>query len=121
MSAKEIQKLIDSYHYWDARVIQLNCDYFADETELIYKDEEFFIVYRFVGCYKSHFDHDEKYNKDYPVREMRMPQIPYFLQKVEVNEKDGEETNLYICKINLYPLYLEIWCKDIQIMKVESI
>jgi hypothetical protein len=120
MFVKEIQKSVDSLHYWDARVTRLNCNYFADEVELLYEDEGTDIIYKFIGCYKSNFFHDKKYNKNCPVKEMRMQQIPYFLQDVKIGEKIEDGLRLYTCKINMYPLDLEIWCKDIKIIKREK-
>ena len=118
MSVKEIQKLIDSLHYWDARVIELNCNYFADEIELVYEDEkETDVVYKFLGCYSSHFDHVKSYDKLGTVKTMKQSQLPYFLQDVKIGEAFESEITFYTCKINMFPLYLEIWCKDIQITK----
>jgi len=117
MSAEEIQKQMNDLYYWDARVLQFNCNCFADEIELLYQDEDFDVVYRFIGCYKFVFDHDKGYNKDFPVKEMSIPQIPYFLQSVEVGEATEEDTSFFTCKINMFPLDVEIWCKDIKIAK----
>jgi len=119
MSAKEIQELVNSLHYWDARVTHLSCNYFADEIELIYEDEGSGVVYKFIGCYKSVFDHVKGYDKFCPVKEMSRPQIPYFLQDVKFGEIIEQEISFYTCKINMFPLYLEIWCKDIEITKQE--
>jgi len=36
MKSIEIQKKMEAYHYWDARVSRLECKCFADEIELAY-------------------------------------------------------------------------------------
>ncbi|MDR2727604.1 MAG: hypothetical protein LBB56_00610 [Chitinispirillales bacterium] len=117
MSIKEIQSRIDDYHYWDARVISLNCGCFADEIELIYDDNDSVIVYKFDGCYKSLFEHEKIYDKDRPAKEMSFAQIPYFLQDVKVGEVSEQDIHFYTCKINMWPLTLEVWCKNIKITK----
>ena len=122
MLAKEIQATIDNYHYWDARVLSLSCNYFADEVELIYEDEDDFeVVYRFLECYKTVFDHVITYDKFAPVRKMTLPQLPYFLQSVEIGEKVESDVELYTCKINMFPLELEVWCKDIEVIKQKKV
>jgi len=118
MSIKEIQSLIDGYHYWDAFVISLKCDYFADEIELIYdNDDDSVVIYKFDGCYKSLFEHEKTYEKEHPVKKMSFRQLPYSMQDVEVGEILEQEVHFYTCKINMWPLALEIWCKNIKITK----
>ena len=120
MTAKEIQGLVESLNYWDARVTSLNCNHFADEIELTYDIEEHSVVYKFIGCYKSLFNHHKGYDKCIPVREMRLAQIPYFMQDIEIDEVLVEDIVFYTCKINMYPLSLEICCKDIKIITQKS-
>jgi len=115
---RKLQKRIDGFHYWDARVSSVNCNYFADEIEIAFSDGEAEIIYKFIGCYKSIFDHVKAYDKQRPVREMTLSQIPYFLQDIEVGSIVEDEVNLYTCKINMFPLYLEVWCKDIDVIAV---
>ena len=113
MSAKEIQDLINGFHYWDARVSNLDCKHFADEIELSYDMGNSKIVYNFIACYKSIFDHVKNYEKVEPIKDMSIPQIPYFLQDVAIQERVEDNVRFLTCKINMFPLYLEIWCKDI--------
>lgn len=117
MSVNEIQMLINNLHYWDARVIKLDCNYFADEIELIYEDEDSNVIYRFLGCYSSQFNHAKNYDKLGAVKKMKLSQLPYFLQDVKIGEVLESDISFYTCKINMFPLDLEIWCKDIQITK----
>lgn len=79
MSGKEMQELVDGLRYWDSRVTHLNCNYFADEIELIYEDEASHVILNFIGCYQSLFHHIRTCDKLRPVKEMNIAQIPYFL------------------------------------------
>jgi len=118
MTVNKIQELINKYYYWDLRVTSLECNYFADEIQLIYDDSEGNnVIYRFNGCYKSVFDHVKQYDKFRAVKDMVTGQIPYFLQDVEVNELVEENVHFFTCKINMFPLYLDIWCKDIEVLR----
>lgn len=44
MGALEIQKKMNDYHYWDARVLELSCDYFADELKICYEDSDALVL-----------------------------------------------------------------------------
>ena len=116
MTARDIQKKIESFHYWDARVHYLNCNHFADEIELIYCiEEDMEVVCSFTGCCKSLFDHVKHYDKCKPVREMNIAQMPYFLHDVKIDEIVENGVEFYVCKIVMFPLGVEIWCKYIEI------
>jgi len=109
-----LQQRINELHYWDAAVLNLECNYFADEVILEYDDDKDKVVYRFIGCYKVNFNHALGYVKEKPTQELTFAQIPYFLQSVIVDEIEDEQ-KLLTCKLLLPPLELEIWCRDIQI------
>ena len=115
MSKDEMQKMIESWHYWDAPVTYLNCNHFADEIELAFNDDDVRVVYSFTGCYKSTFNHVLGYDKLRPVREMTPSQVPYFLQDIEVDVDVEDGVDFYVCKINMFPLSLKIWCKNIEV------
>jgi len=116
MKTKELQKLIDEYRYWDMRVTKLECDYFADEITLAYHNTEGYeVVYKFYKCYKVIFDHVKVYDKLMPAKEMRISQIPYFMQDVQVTDILEGDIQFYICKIDMFPLDVEIWSKEIKI------
>lgn len=118
MTTQEIQDLIDGYHYEDARVKAVECNYFADEVHVCYDDDHGNLIsYHFFGCYKSLFDHVKEYDKSIPVRSMTRPQIPYFLQSVQIDETTEGNSHLWICRMNMWPIQIEIWCKDISIEK----
>ena len=120
MNAKKIQEIIDSYHPWDARVKSFECNYFADEVELIYSyDTEQDISYKFEECYRTNFDHVKDYKKFCPSREMTLAQNPYFIQEVEVTEVEESGINFLCCKINMFPLDVEVLCKNIHIVKID--
>ena len=119
MNVEEIQEKIDRLHYWDARVLMLACDYFADEVRLTYEDSNGNVNYIFNMCYNVEFKHNLKYCKMLPSRNLMRSQIPYFLQDVNVSCYEEEGIMLYKCTINMEPINLEILCKDIQIEKDE--
>jgi len=116
MTRDEMQKKIDSHHFWDARVLYLNSSYFADEIEFAFCDDNVEVVYCFVGCYKSVFDHVKCYDKLRPAKEMTVAQVPYFIQEIGVDEVVEDDIRFFVCKIDMFPLSLEIWCKDIEIV-----
>lgn len=116
MTVSEIQRIIDEYDYWDMSVKVVECCHFADEVRIIYDDSEGgYVCYNFMGCYKTVFDHVKEYDKGKPIKDMTQSQMPYFLQDVKIDEITEGSNHLWICKINMFPLYLEIWCKDIKI------
>jgi hypothetical protein len=88
-----------------------------NQIELIYKDGDDSVAYKFLGCYNSIFNHVKSYDKFIAVKDMTPAQVPYFMQDVEVGEVSDDGINFYICKINMFPLHLEIWCKDIKVDK----
>lgn len=118
MGAMEIQKEMDDYHYWDARVLELSCNYFADELMLSYEDSDGKVVYKFDGCYKVLFNHDIGYEKEKPIRKLSKTQRPYFIQDVEVEEVEESGIKLYQCQISMPPLNLQILCKEIVVNKL---
>ena len=124
MSAKEILKTMEELHYWDTRIKTLSCNHFADEIEIIYdfhSDEENYAVkYQFLGCYKSSFEHLMNDDKCMPVKDMTPAQIPYYLQQIDLDEKFVDNVKFYRCKINMFPMDIEIWCKDIIVTKCEN-
>jgi hypothetical protein len=116
----KLQKKIDEFHYWDARVLQVTCDYFADEMSLIYEDEEDNVCYDFIGCYRISFDHCLTYEKTIPPRQLLRSQIPYFLQNVVVEEEVHADIKFYTCKIDMFPINLEVLCKDIIVKRINK-
>ena len=119
MTASEMQRIFDEYDYWDMSVKEMECNHFADEVRIIYDDSEGGrVCYNFTGCYKTVSDHVKGYAKDMPVKDMTPSQLPYFMQDVMINETTEEDNHLWICKIIMFPLYLEIWCKDIKIERI---
>lgn len=115
MNAQEIQQKIDSFHYWDAWVLSLLCDHFADEVTLVYEDSEGNVTYKFNGCFKTLFEHSIRYEKEVPIKYLTRAQTPYFLHDVAVEEVESEGHKFYLCKITMPPMTLEIWCKDIEV------
>ncbi|MFD3259541.1 hypothetical protein ACE3MQ_13110 [Paenibacillus lentus] len=117
MNAQEIQEKIDSLHYWDAWVLKLSCDHFADEVTLVYEDSDGDVTYKFNGCYRTVFEHSVGYQKEVAVKDLSRSQMPYFLHDVEIGEVELEGHNFYSCTITMPPMKLEIWCKDIVVKR----
>jgi hypothetical protein len=119
MTIYELQEIIDEHDYWDARVRKVDCNYFSDEVKITYEDgsSEAFVEYHFSGCYKCSFDHVKNYDKIVQPRNMTIGQIPYFIQSVKIDETTEGSGRFWICKINMFPLYVEIWCKNMTINK----
>jgi len=115
LNAQEIQQKIDSLHYWDAWVLSLLCDHFADEVTLVYEDSEGNVTYKFNVCYKTIFEHSISYEKEVPINNLTRAQMPYFLHDVAVEEVELEGRKFYSCKITMPPMTLEVWCKDIEV------
>ena len=110
-----LRKRIEDSYYWDARVKALDCNYFGDEVKLVYEDNDGEIVYQFQGCYEIKMIHSIEYEKDAPCKELKVTQVPYFMQDVEVNEVVLGDKKYLEFKINMYPIELYIICKDFNI------
>lgn len=118
MELSKIKSLIDSSEYWDMRVKKVECSNYADEVIIEFDDSEgSSVCFEFSGCFKSIFDHVKDYNKNKPTRELLITQLPYFMQDVNISEAFVDNNHLWIFKINMFPLFLEIWCKEIKIYK----
>ncbi|MBP1903698.1 hypothetical protein J2Z32_000310 [Paenibacillus turicensis] len=115
MKAEEIQQKIDTLYYWDASVLSLLCDHFADEVTLVYEDSEGNVTYKFNGCYKTIFEHSIGYEKEVPINNLTRAQMPYFLHDVVVEEVELEGRKFYSCKITMSPMTLEVLCKEIEV------
>lgn len=112
---EELRKQIEDSDYWDARVKALDCNYFGDEVKLVYEDIDGEVVYQFAECYKIKIEHPVEYPKKIPSRELKVAQIPYFMQDVEVNEIIVENRKYLEFTINMYPIELYIVCKKFNI------
>ena len=110
-----LKKQIEDRSYWDARVKALDCNSFGDEVKLVYEDNDREIIYQFEGCYKIKIEHPMEYPKDIPSKELRVTQIPYFMQDVELNEVTLGDKRYLEFKINMYPIELYIVCSKFTI------
>lgn len=117
MNIKKMQELAESYHYWDMRVCKLDCNHFADEVTLTYNDDDGEVTYSFLGCYKALFNHVANYEKTTPAKEMKLSQIPYFLQDISFAAEIEDGVDFFSCKIKMFPLEVEIWFKHLEISK----
>lgn len=116
MMLEKIKREIENSNYWDARVRELSCNYFADEVKIVYEDEnDFYVIYDFYSCYQVKINHVIGYEKDMPAKEYSRGQIPYFLQSVNVELSIVENVEFYKVNINMHPIEIEILCKDINV------
>lgn len=117
MKAEKILNEIEALHYWDARVLKFDSSFFGDEITLVFEDTEFNVKLSFMGCSKFSFVTSTD-DRTKPIRELGRPQIPYFLQDIEVTDVQSEGQSLFNCKILMPPLNTEILCKSISIEKM---
>lgn len=103
LKAKKMLKEIEAMHYWDAKVLTFDSSFFCDEIALVFEDTYFNVKLSFLGCSKfsSNTSAEDRIN---PLRELAKPQIPYFLQDIEVVDVQSEGHNLLNCKILIPPL-----------------
>ena len=112
---EKAKKQVEDSYYWDARVKELNCNYFGDEVTLVFGDNQDEITYHFKGCYNVKIEHTMEYPKDSPSRELALTQIPYFMQDVELNEIVSNTKKYMEFKINMYPIGLYVVCKKFDV------
>lgn len=67
-------------------------------------------------CYKVKIEHAFEYQKDIPSKTLKVTQIPYFLQNIELNEIIENNTQYMEFKINMHPIELYIVCKQFDII-----
>ncbi|WP_322905766.1 hypothetical protein [Paenibacillus campi] len=112
MNAKQTLSEIEALHYWDARVLKFDSSFFGDEITLVFEDTEFNVKLCFIGCSSFSFftSADDRVK---PLRNLTRPQIPYFLQDIEITDVQSENHNLLKCKILMPPLNVQIVCTSI--------
>lgn len=117
VNAEKILFEIEAMHYWDARVLKFDSSFFGDEITLVFEDTDFNVKLSFIGCSSFYFvtSADDRIK---PLRELARPQIPYFLQDIEVTDVQNECHSLLNCKILMPPLNAEILCTSISIEKI---
>lgn len=115
LKANEILNKMEELSYWDAKVLNVACDHFADEVTLTYEDSDGDVSYKFLGCYSVNIEHVVTYEKRQPLKELESQQIYFFLQDVEIEDAEIEGVGMYTCKINAFPLRLEVRCTKIEI------
>ena len=107
-----IEEKIKRTDYWDSRVKKLECNYFGDEVKMIFGDENNDIEFLFKGCYEVKMNHNIEYDKLCPSEELTFPQIPYFIQNIDVCQLVLHNKIYFEFQINIFPLNLYVLCKD---------
>ncbi len=115
----KIQKKIEETDYWDCEIFDLKISYFGDEIELIfYNDEESSWKISFLSCYKVLYETDANRRKIFSVKDMKRPQLGYWIQDISVNEAPTE--GFYIIKLDLSIMEIQIECRNIHIDKINN-
>ena len=115
----KIQKKIEETDYWDCEIFDLKISYFGDEIELIfYNDEESSWKIYFLSCYKVLYETDANRRKIFSVKDMKRPQLGYWIQDISVNEAPTE--GFYIIKLDLSIMEIQIECRNIHIDKINN-
>lgn len=112
---EKLRKQIEDSYYWDARVKELECNYFGDEVKLVFEDSDRDITYLFKECYKVSIEQTFEYPKNVPSKELAVTQIPYFMQDVEVNAILVGDKKYLEFKIHMYPIEMYIVCRKFDI------
>lgn len=111
----KVDKMLHSSY--EAKMLYLSCAYFGEEVTIIFEDNDIYNnIYKMVDCYKTNISHIVDYAKNKPYRDMEKNQIPFRLNDWNVVIEDG----LYKINLTAHPLYLEFWCKDIQLDKMKK-
>ncbi|KMY31475.1 hypothetical protein ACZ11_04355 [Lysinibacillus xylanilyticus] len=118
MKAQFIQSEIEAIHYWDARVLQMDTNFFGDEITIVFEDTDYNVKLLFTGCSKFSFI-TSVVDRLKPLKELTKSQIPYFIQDIKISEVEFEDKeNLLKCNILMPPLNVGVVCTDILIVKV---
>lgn len=110
---------IDSYIYqsYESVIVYLRTECFGEKFIMICEDRpDHYIVYEFLNCYKSDITHCIDYPKDKLYKDYTINQLPFYL----VNWDIEIENDLYKIKMVAHPLYIDVWCKNIEIYKVRK-
>jgi len=118
VEAKQIQEQLEKLHYWDARVLSFDVKYFGDEATLIFEDSDENIKVLFAGCYNIRVTTNPQDRRN-PIKELTIPQIPYFIQAIQVGDIRTDDLDLLSCKILMPPMAIEVNCNLINIEKVK--
>lgn len=110
-----LRKQIEDSDYWDARVKALDCNYFCDEVKLVFEGDGDDVAFLFEECYEIKIEHLLEYPKEFPYRELKTAQIPYFMQDVKLNEMTVNQKTYLKFIINLFPITLSIVCAKFRI------
>lgn len=116
LKAQKIQEQLECLHYWDARLLRLDSAYFGDEVTLVFEDSDENVKILFTGCSKVIFSASVE-DREKPLREMKLSQIPYFIQDIEISDFVKDEKELFDCKVIAPPLIFEVICSSIAVSR----
>jgi hypothetical protein len=114
LKAQQIQVQLENLHYWDARVLKLEPTNFLDDVTLVFEDSEGNVEILFSGCSKVLFTTSVE-DREKPLREMKLSQIPYFIQYIEISDFSQDDRELLNCKVIAPPINVEVLCNSITV------
>lgn len=112
----QIIKKIEKCHYWDARLLKLECNYFGDEVSLCLGDKIIEYEFHFISCFDVEIKHAYQYPKETSYSELKISQIPFFIHDIKLKEKEILEEKYLEFFIEASPLSLKIVCKRFEIL-----
>lgn len=116
---RDIQNKIDEMEYWDARVLDFQCQYFGDNVEIILEDDDEH-VYKLTlqQCSEVTYSNHYTTESDIAVENMNVKQLGYFAQDITVTNSD--KADLYKISLDLPMLFCTVTCKNIIIDRVKK-
>ncbi|MDD3120131.1 MAG: hypothetical protein PHF46_01860 [Candidatus Gracilibacteria bacterium] len=114
---EQIEKIFLDEGMIDVPTSRIDCNYFGDEVIIEFCEEGKIV---FTGCYYVEMDHDKNFIKKRPISDLKCDQLDYFPQfcdfsVVKCKNHKGLELELFLCDLNIIPLYLKIMCRGITI------
>eukprot|EP00833_Pecoramyces_ruminatium_P017447 jgi/Orpsp1_1/1191479/evm.model.d7180000086139.1 len=122
---EEFQKSIDSTDYWDAKVLDFNCNFFGDEVCLYLENDECTSwKITFLVCHSVQYETDAAWSKTWRkdkgyVRDMNSQQLGYYGQDITVNE-NKEHEGFYDVTFDFSIMKGKITCKEIKVEKLSN-
>lgn len=105
------------YRSYESKVIYLKNQYFGEELTIICDDNpEYYVVYKFLNCYKTVVSHSIDYPKNKMYKNQGISELSFYLVDWHIEI----ENELYMIKIVAHPMYIEIWCKDIKTYQIRK-
>lgn len=107
----------DLYQSYEGVIVYLKSQYFGEELIMICDgDSEYDYVYKFMNCYKIDISHCIDYHKERMYKDCPRRQLSFYLVDWDIEIED----DLYKIKMTAFPLYIEVWCKEMKMEKIRK-